>query len=216
MLVSGADAVSRLIAIAILISQPLYIVALWGVGLLKKHARGIHDLAKSMRDAATVDALTGIANRRAIDHVLESVTHEVSQARRDLAVLMFDVDHFKRINDSYGHATGDQVLVRLAQEAGRHLRKSDLLSRWGGEEFMVIALDQSGPMALQMAERLRSELEMTVFSSVGQVTISIGVTSYVAGESVDTCIERADKALYLAKENGRNRVEGIFAGDETR
>lgn len=207
------DAMSRQIAVAIIISQPLYIAALWGVGLLKAQASGIHSLAKRMNEAATMDALTGVANRRAMDHVLEQVIHERGESQRNLALLMLDVDHFKRINDTYGHAHGDEVLVNLAREASAHLRSSDLLGRWGGEEFMILSLDQSGTQALQMAERLRSELEKIAFPHVGTVTVSIGVTSYLPGEDLSAFIKRADKALYAAKAHGRNRVEGLFDTD---
>lgn len=207
------DEITRQIAIAILISQPLYIAALWGVGMLKAHARGIHNLAKSMSEAATVDALTGVANRRAMDHVLAKVTQSPSVPDRPLALLMIDVDHFKRINDTYGHAAGDDVLIKLAHEANVHLRAGDLLGRWGGEEFMIIALDQTSASVHQMAERLRAALEKTTFPHIGTVTVSIGVTSFIPGEDVDAFINRADEALYQAKERGRNRVEGLFGND---
>jgi diguanylate cyclase (GGDEF)-like protein len=204
------DMVLRQVAIAILISQPVYIAALWGVGLLKAHASGIHDVAKNMSKAATVDSLTGVANRRAMVTVLEKVTEAVSEGGRPLALVMFDVDYFKRINDNFGHGVGDEVLVRLARECGAHLRSTDLLGRWGGEEFMIVSLGQTGVQALQMAERLRAELENMVFPRVGTVTVSIGVTSYIAGEGIDAFVKRADDALYQAKASGRNRVESRF------
>jgi diguanylate cyclase (GGDEF)-like protein len=120
------------------------------------------------------------------------------------------VDYFKRINDNFGHGVGDEVLVRLARECGAHLRSTDLLGRWGGEEFMIVSLGQTGVQALQMAERLRAELENMVFPRVGTVTVSIGVTSYIAGEGIDAFVKRADDALYQAKASGRNRVESRF------
>lgn len=202
--------VTRQIAIAILVSQPVYIAALWGVGMIKTHATGIHDLAKSMSVDAAVDSLTGIANRRALRNALEKVTQSQLVAARPLSLVMFDVDHFKSINDTFGHAVGDDVLVKLSREVNAYLRASDLLGRWGGEEFMILTLDQTGSTALQTAERLRTEVEKISFPHVGTVTVSIGVTSYIHGEELDGFIIRADDALYEAKKRGRNRVEGVF------
>lgn len=206
-----SDPIARQVAIAILISQPVYIAALWGVGMLKMHARGVHDLAQSMSVAATSDPLTGIANRRAMVQVLERLTRDQPDPERPLALMLLDVDHFKRINDTFGHAAGDEVLVTLARQANAQLRSTDLLGRWGGEEFIIAALDQTGPQALQMADRLRAELENTAFAQVGRVTVSIGVTSHVPGEPFDATVNRADEALYRAKAMGRNRAEGLFA-----
>jgi len=208
--IHATNALAGQLAVAILVSHPVYIAALWGVARLKVHTRGIHALAKSMSMAASVDPLTGIANRRAMLHALDTVSQVLSGANRPVALLLFDVDHFKVINDHFGHAGGDKVLVELAQRANAHLRPTDLIGRWGGEEFIILALDQDGSQALLMAERLRVELEQIAYPDVGTVTVSIGVTSYLAGEDVDNFVNRADKALYLAKERGRNRVEGIF------
>jgi len=209
-LTTNADAVSQQIAVAILISQPVYIAALWGVGILKMHASGIQELANSMSEVATVDALTGVANRRAMEQVLEKITLD---AGRKVALMLLDVDYFKNVNDSYGHAVGDEVLRKLAHEASGLLRSSDLLGRWGGEEFMILALDQESAEASQMADRLRTELAKIDYSQVGNVTVSIGLTTYMPGEALDVCFKRADMALYRAKALGRNRVEGLFADE---
>lgn len=214
-LVGTETSLGSQITFAILVSHPVYIAALWGVARLKLDASGIHALAKSMSVAATVDQLTGVANRRAILHALESVTRVLASSERPVALMLFDVDHFKSINDRYGHAMGDKVLVTLAQHATSHLRASDLLGRWGGEEFMILALDQTGPQALQMAERLRSDLEQIIYPDVGSVTVSIGVTTLLATDDAERFVSRADVALYRAKGNGRNRVEGLFSGTDS-
>lgn len=208
--IHATNTLASQIAVAILVSHPVYIAALWGVARLKVHARGVHALAKSMSMAASVDPLTGIANRRAMLHALDTVSHVLTGTDRPVALLLFDVDRFKVINDRFGHAGGDKVLIELAIRANAHLRPTDLLGRWGGEEFIILTLDQDGPQALHMAERLRAELEQITYPEVGTVTVSIGVTSYMSGEDIDEFVNRADKALYLAKERGRNRVEGIF------
>ncbi len=210
LLATEQEAVIHLVAVAILVSQPVYIASLWGVGLLKTYTLGIHEFAKNMSTAATVDTLTGIANRRALDHVLQAIIQLQPVSPRSLSLLILDVDYFKRINDTYGHTIGDEVLATLAHEASLRLRSTDLIGRWGGEEFMIISADQPAPQILQMADRLRSELEKLVYPRVGTVTVSIGVTTYIPGEDMNTLINRADNALYQAKQNGRNRVEGMF------
>ncbi len=198
------------IVIAVLISHPVYIAALWGVAQLKTHSLGVHDLAQNMSMAATEDSLTGVANRRGMLHALETVTQALGTTKRPLALLLVDVDHFKAINDRFGHDMGDLVLISLTQRAKAHLRTTDLIGRWGGEEFMILALDQTAQQALQMAERLRRELEMMSYPKVGTVTVSIGVAAYIPGEDINVLIKRADDALYQGKAQGRNRVEALF------
>ncbi|HEY0721957.1 MAG TPA: GGDEF domain-containing protein [Gammaproteobacteria bacterium] len=210
LLLSNTEMDGQQLISVMLISHPVYIAALWGVAQLKTHARGVQSLAKSMSVAATVDPLTGVANRRAMLHALQTVTGVLSNSGRPMALLLFDVDRFKGINDNFGHAAGDEVLITLSHRANAYLRASDLLGRWGGEEFIILALDQDESQALQMAERLRAELETIVYPQVGTVTVSIGVTAYIPGESIELFIKRADDALYQAKERGRNRVEGLF------
>ena len=206
-----SNTLARQIAVAMLISHPVYIAALWGVAQIKAHARGAHDLARSMSVAATEDPLTGVANRRAMLHALETVVRNLSGSDRPLALLLLDVDCFKEINDTFGHGAGDEVLTSLACHANANLRSRDLLGRWGGEEFMILALDETQTQAMQMAERLRAQLEAVTYPHAGRVTVSIGVTTLIPGESVNTFIKRADDALYQAKGRGRNRVEGLFA-----
>ncbi len=205
------DPMTQQIAIAVLIAQPVYIAALWGVVLLKRDASGSHDLATSMNQIANMDSLTKVANRYAMSRVLDAVTCSHYESGQSVALIMFDVDHFKRINDTHGHAVGDLVLVKLASEARAHQRASDLLARWGGEEFMILAYDETAEQAVQMAERLRQALESISHPQAGRVTVSMGVTLLRQGESADTMIHRADLALYQAKAMGRNRVVAMFA-----
>ncbi len=206
----STDSIERQIAIAILLAQPLYIAALWGVVLLKRDASGSHEMATSMNRLANVDALTGVANRYAMTRVLEAVARSEHTTRQPVAMVIFDVDHFKRINDTHGHMVGDMVLLRLASEARKHQRSSDLLARWGGEEFMILAYNETPEQAVQMAERLRRELEAISHPQVGRVTVSMGVTTLRLNEDMDRLIHRADLALYQAKSCGRNRVVAVF------
>ena len=120
---------------------------------------------------------------------------------------MFDIDHFKRVNDTFGHAVGDAVLKGLAGAAQDTLRASDRLTRWGGEEFVVLAPETRGDEALKLAERIRERVREEAFPTAGTVTISLGVAEHRADESGDDLLGRADAALYRAKESGRDRSE---------
>jgi diguanylate cyclase (GGDEF)-like protein len=127
--------------------------------------------------------------------------------------VLFDVDHFKVVNDTYGHQIGDEVLVRLSLLISSASRGVDLLARWGGEEFVILATGTDGSMASQFAEKLRAVVERAEFGVAGSVTCSFGVAEYAEGDSARTFVARADSALYKAKANGRNRVE--FASGAT-
>jgi len=159
-----------------------------------------------LEQAASTDRLTGAWNRRRFE---EAVLPEIALAhrRRDpLSLLMFDLDHFKRVNDTYGHGAGDAVLAGTAQTVRLHLRASDSLVRWGGEEFLVMTPATRLEGALGLAEKLRAAVEAIDFPDVGHVTMSLGVSEYAVGEGLEEWIERTDKALYQAKSEGRNRA----------
>lgn len=156
---------------------------------------------------ASTDRLTGLWNRR---HFEEAVTHEMIKADRyqhPLSMLIFDIDHFKAVNDRYGHLAGDRVLVELSQIARQQTRDSDLLARWGGEEF-VILMPETGPNdATTVAEKIRTTFASHRFPDLGTVTASFGIAAFRFSESLDRWISRADGALYEAKQAGRNRVQ---------
>ena len=176
------------------------------------------NLERALHRLATVDALTNIANRRAF---LEQAGQAFSAAQRyqtPLALLILDLDHFKSINDHRGHAAGDEVLSRFTQTVSAELRDSDLFGRVGGEEFCIL-LQQARPAeSALVAERIRQAVQAQAFvDAAGQayaVTVSIGITHNLAGDThIQELIERADKALYLAKRNGRNQVQSDSALD---
>ena len=149
------------------------------------------------------DALTGLSNRRAI---LTQLGGMVSGARRHghpLSIAVLDLDHFKAINDTHGHKTGDDVLVAAVHAMGTHMRAEDQLGRLGGEEFLVLLPDTDGDAATHMAERVRAEVASA--PSPVPVTVSIGLATW-AGETAEEFLQRADEALYAAKEAGRDRV----------
>jgi diguanylate cyclase (GGDEF)-like protein len=155
------------------------------------------------------DPLTGLLNRRSY---LDLSGKEETRARRHgnpFSVLMLDIDHFKKINDTYGHPVGDLAIKALAAVCSSALRPHDILARYGGEEFVLTLPHTPAEGARTVAERIREAVEQTTVSSengVVRFTVSIGVSTYSNGESFDHIVERADKALYISKEGGRNRV----------
>jgi len=166
---------------------------------------------KALQNQADRDPLTAIYNRRYFE---KTVTEKIMLAHRnkqDFAVLMVDADYFKNINDKYGHKTGDKVLIELAHTLERSLRPEDVVARYGGEEFVVFLNQVTADIALMVAERLRDAVSHTVvYSEQGEPltwTVSIGVAPCGISDSVGLMIKMADDAMYLAKENGRNRVE---------
>jgi diguanylate cyclase (GGDEF)-like protein/PAS domain S-box-containing protein len=157
---------------------------------------------------ARTDHLTGLLTRGAGE---EALNREVERARRYgrmLSCLLLDVDHFKKINDTAGHAAGDHVLRVLGRLVIERVRSSDLAVRWGGEEFLVVMPETAGPGACELAESLRAAVEATDFELVPRVTISVGAAELRPDEPREQTLARADKHLYTAKANGRNRVEG--------
>ena len=156
---------------------------------------------------ALTDPLTGLANRRAGEHALE---REMARARRLLApfsLALVDIDHFKSINDSGGHKVGDDVLIRVSRVLTSALRASDLLVRWGGDEFLVLLPDVNLAGARTFAERARKQMGSLALSADIPITISAGVVEVVPSDTVRDAIARADAELYRAKRSGRNRIQ---------
>jgi diguanylate cyclase (GGDEF)-like protein len=159
--------------------------------------------------SALRDELTGCGNKRALDASLHREADLAIRHNSPLSVLMLDVDHFKHINDSYGHLAGDSILKDLATSIKKCARQSDLCYRYGGEEFFLILNDSDTNQALRVAERIRSSIEKHSYLFNGKiipVTISIGAATFNQGETLDSLKDRADKALYEAKDRGRNRT----------
>ena len=155
---------------------------------------------------AVTDPLTGAWNRR---HAMEALAVDVSEARRygtSMSIVLVDVDHFKVVNDTRGHQAGDRVLIALTEALSTELRDSDLLARWGGEEFLVVVRHTSLEDASRLAERLRTVAQEQVIDGVGPVTVSAGVAELLGDESLDDWLARADQALYAGKASGRNCV----------
>lgn len=163
-----------------------------------------HELLLNM---AFRDGLTGLLNYRAFSEILVVEWERARRYRTTFSLMMIDIDHFKLINDKHGHPVGDQVLVSIASRLQGRLRKSDMVFRYGGEEFMVL-LPQTGVYkAGLLAERIRGHVEKMRFAGDIRSTISVGVCQYRDGQTTSDLVKQADSGLYLAKGRGRNRVE---------
>ncbi|WP_019589017.1 MULTISPECIES: diguanylate cyclase [unclassified Thioalkalivibrio] len=181
-------------------------------GQLEYYVAVFHDISEQKRleaeleREATTDRLTGLFNRQRFDAELERALARTRRYGNDAGAILFDIDHFKRLNDTCGHDAGDRVLVELSRRTTDALRRTDFLARWGGEEFVVL-LPETGPDgARRMAERLRREVAATAFEGAGRVTVSLGVTVIHPDDDADTLLKRLDNALYDAKHVGRNSV----------
>ncbi len=185
--------------------------------LMKQH---IHELERAARDLednlhqeqhlASTDPLTGINNRLAFDNYLEQVCQRSTAKGYYTYLLILDIDHFKNINDQFGHAAGDRALRIVAEQLRARLRTEDLLARYGGEEFAVVLRTSAAKAGLQVAETLRSSIEKLRFRCQEKpvhITVSCGVTQLRADDTPASIFDRADHALYQAKDNGRNRCE---------
>lgn len=163
-------------------------------------------MAKRLTLQATTDSLTGAFNRLKFDQELAAEMARSQRYKTPFAVVMCDIDNFKDVNDTYGHQAGDQVLVNLVRIISTHVRTTDVLARWGGEEFMILASDCDSEQAVRFGEKLRRLVEETVFETVGAVTCSFGVAQFRDGDTAETLTVRVDGALYAAKLAGRNQV----------
>ena len=161
---------------------------------------------------ASTDLLTDLANRRAAEQFLKKQASIAGRHGRRFSVIFADVDHFKQLNDTYGHAAGDDVLAEIARILTNSVRESDFVARWGGEEFLIVAPEIAGESAYQLAERCRSEINKEPVAGY-PVTLSFGVTEFMPEDNVDKVLARADEMLYKAKAAGRNQV---FGGERSR
>jgi diguanylate cyclase (GGDEF)-like protein len=187
-----------------LVANLIYIIMLYFAQQMFK----VYAELEIAKRSAYIDSLTGIANRYKIDTWLEGKIEEAQKYRTPFSVIFFDIDFFKKINDTYGHLKGDYVLKEITAIVSHDLPEGNHLGRWGGEEFIIISnMPSSG--ALHYAEQLRKTIESHEFHSIGTITSSFGVASFLQGDTVDSLLGRADMALYSSKTNGRNRVKFI-------
>lgn len=160
---------------------------------------------------ALTDNLTGLANRAQMNQNLHKEFSRFERYNKKFGIIILDIDHFKRVNDNYGHDIGDQVLVKLSAQIEQSIRENDSVSRWGGEEFLICCTNIEAEGIFQVAETIRKMIYTYDFGSSGRITASLGCAIIERGENVSELIKRADVALYAAKNNGRNQtVESDF------
>ncbi|MFT0865506.1 diguanylate cyclase [Pseudomonas sp. CAM1A] len=180
------------------------------VASMEQEALGYREHLEEQRQKAMIDPLTGLPNRAAWSEQVEREVLDWQENGGHLAMAILDLDHFKRINDGYGHLAGDKVLKIVADQLRKRLRGRDFIARFGGEEFVLLLPQTSPPAAVQVAEALRAAIEACPFHFKGErvvITTSIGLSAFRSGERGDQVLKRADEALYRAKDGGRNRVE---------
>nr|WP_232337019.1 diguanylate cyclase [Lysinibacillus timonensis] len=173
---------------------------------VQERTKELEDAKQRLEQLANTDRLTKISNRMSLDFELD---HQLLTAKTNgtsLSLILLDVDHFKAVNDKFGHQVGDMVLKETAYILKENIRKTEMVGRWGGEEFLVIAPNAERIEAMELAEYLRQQLEAHSFHEVGQITASFGVATYIEGDTHQSLLSRCDKALYHAKEKGRNLV----------
>jgi diguanylate cyclase len=184
------------------------------LALSKTEICNLQHSLEAIRAESLTDPLTGLGNRKYFDRSVEMAVRTAQANGEPLSLLMFDIDHFKSFNDSYGHLTGDQVLRLVAMSLKQSIKGQDITARYGGEEFVVVLPSTALRQALTVADQIRravmaKELKKKSTGEIlGRVTLSVGVSMLKPDDSTDSLIERADACLYVAKRNGRNRVVG--------
>ena len=174
-------------------------------GIMLAH---IKSLSSRLKELAFTDSLTKIYNRLHFAHFLDIEIDKAKRYGSTFSIIFLDLDHFKKVNDNYGHPVGDEVLEQLTDVISKANRSADIFARYGGEEFIILTPETDLSGAMIHAERLRNDIEKYEFKTVGHITSSFGVAEFDAEkDDVESLLERVDKALYLAKEFGRNRVE---------
>ncbi|MFO8156244.1 MAG: diguanylate cyclase [Pseudomonadota bacterium] len=171
-------------------------------------------LEEELEREATTDRLTGAANRLRFEQTLEDALRRRRRYRHSTALIMFDLDHFKSVNDTHGHDAGDRVLQFVVERVGALIRETDLLARWGGEEFIVILPETDADGAFRLAERMRRQIAARPIPEVGTITASLGVTVATDDDDSNTLLKRLDQVLYRAKDEGRDRTL-LIDPDET-
>lgn len=174
---------------------------------LEKKNQQLHKLNEKLETLSVTDGLTGLYNRRKLDQTIDYELARLGRYGGEFSLILLDIDHFKGVNDTYGHDVGDRVLIRFASLISSNIRQTDLVGRWGGEEFLILCPNLSLEAGVQLADKLRRLIEDHDFSPVASITSSFGVVAYQPSETANHLVKRVDDCLYKAKEKGRNRVE---------
>jgi diguanylate cyclase (GGDEF)-like protein len=174
---------------------------------MKNKVDELHSMTSSLEEQANIDKLTGIYNRDKFEESFSFLIKDSHKRDRKLSLLLFDIDHFKDINDTYGHQTGDSVLKELTELISANIKTSDVFARWGGEEFVILLPDTDLDGSYLFAEKLRKLVKAHDFTVIGRMSVSFGVGELTEYENKTTLFEKVDKALYQAKNKGRNRTQ---------
>jgi len=173
----------------------------------RKYLLSLETINKLLEKQAMTDALTGIHNRMKFDRILAGEIQRTRRNKYPLSLIMCDIDHFKQINDQYGHPAGDAVLKRLTKLIKQNIRNIDFFARWGGEEFVILSPGTDSNGSEQLAEKIRLKIESFNFTEPEHLTLSFGISSFKTGDNAVKLLNRADEAMYKAKANGRNQVQ---------
>lgn len=188
------------------IAPPVFIVLMSAFTRLRSDYVKARTHAEDLRELALVDGLTGLQNRRAFIQSFKRAQARLKRNKSPLCLMLLDIDHFKAVNDTYGHKVGDEVLVNLGATLTKELRGTDEVFRWGGEEFVALLEETPQSRLKEVAERVRLAVQNATLYQHGPITISIGATHVTPQDDEDSVYQRADKALYASKEAGRNCV----------
>ena len=188
------------------LSFVLFIVILFNIKMyaeIKKRKKA----EKKLEDNANKDPLTNIYNRRKLSRIFEIEKLRASRYKHDLSLIFIDIDNFKVVNDTYGHDLGDKVLIKFSEILKKNIRKTDYLSRWGGEEFIILLTETNASHAALLAEKLKDIIAESPFSHKKRITASFGVSQYLYDDQEKDVFKRADNAMYYVKEHGKNAVK---------
>ncbi len=176
---------------------------------IAERTQSLIEKTEELEYLANTDPLTGLLNRRKFTEILDYEFQRFNRYNKPFSLINIDIDYFKKINDNHGHDVGDMIIKHFSQLISSNIRKSDSVARWGGEEFLVLLIETEESEAVRVSENLRKLLLNTQISPVGVVTASFGVTQVQKSDTHDDLLKRSDKILYIAKDNGRNRIETL-------
>ncbi len=210
---------AAVVALSLAVAYAVLITTIWVLASRLERLTAEHARADMLAEQASSDPLTRIANRRRLDDELDRLIAQSRRYGQPLSVILIDLDLFKQVNDHFGHDIGDQILIETVRRLTATVRDADLLGRWGGEEFLLLAPNTDHAAACALAERCRQAIAESPMPTAGEVTASLGVATHAADDVSRSLMRRADLALYTAKAEGRDRVIGlpdIEARDITR